>query len=557
MINIFRNTVLIILVLNLIGQTFAQDQSLVVPNDKDLLFYVNGEADFRYIDLANFESTLIEKLPFGGSYACAYDADNERVYIQQGKVSPNGLYYYDLVLGTFHYVGDAPVFVGGIPWLEYNNEDKLLYGGSANKFYIINPMDGSMISRIYLAGFDGSKSGGDLAFDSAYNLYVMPNSGLYLYDPQDPAKNVFRKSAEALPYYLTSMAIDKTDTVWIATNNSFSKLLNMDTTTGDYNIQYEFNHKINDLTDRPANVDVADTLDTDGDGVIDRLDDFPEDPDACGAQYTPSKLGTGTLAFEDKWPLQGDYDFNDLVINYRFTLYLKCESTLSKKMKIEIIVSAIGADYRNGFGIELPINSNEVQSVTGNNISRNLVNLQSNGLEVGHEKAVVIAFDNAYDNMATSVNVMTRTDNAQPEVGLKSVEIMVVFNDFIDSNDLANAPFNPFIFVNKVRGREVHLPGMMPTMLADQNYFMQGDDRTDLNTNYTYRNVNGLPWALNIPHKFRVPKEKVSIETAYNNFIDYIQDKPIPTTKWYSDEISNRNTNYIFIPVTEDIFFGD
>ena len=27
-------------------------------------------------------------LPFGGSYACAYDSDNERVYIHQGKQRP-------------------------------------------------------------------------------------------------------------------------------------------------------------------------------------------------------------------------------------------------------------------------------------------------------------------------------------------------------------------------------------------------------------------------------------------------------------------------------------
>lgn len=557
MINLIRNTIILFLILNLIGHTFAEDNPLVVPNDKDLLFYVNGNADFGYIDLLNFESTLIDTLPFGGSYACAYDADNERVYIQQGKESPYGLYYYDLMLGTFNYVGVAPIFNNGIPWLEFNNEDKLLYGGSANKFYVINPSDGSMISQISLSGFDGSKSGGDLAFDSLNNLYVMPNSGLYLYDPLNVGQNVFRKSAEALPYYLTSMAIDKNDTVWIATNNSFSKLLNMDTTTGDYNIQFEFSHKINDLTDRAADIDITDTLDSDGDGVIDRLDDFPQDPDSCGAIYTPSKLGTGTLAFEDKWPHQGDYDFNDLVINYRFTLYLQCDSTLSKKMKIEIIVSAIGADYRNGFGIELPIDGQLVESVTGTNISRGLVELQSNGLEVGHDKAVVMVFDNAYDNMKTSVNFMTRTDNSQTEVELRPLEIMVVFNEFIDSNELANAPFNPFIFVNKVRGREVHLPGKMPTLLADHSYFMQGDDRTDINVLYSYRNENGLPWALNIPHKFRVPKEKVAIDTAYNHFIDFIQEKPIPTTKWYSDEQSNRNTNYIFIPNSEDVFFGD
>ena len=60
------------------------------------------------------------------------------------------------------------------------------------------------------------------------------------------------------------------------------------------------------------------TGDTDNDGICDELDDFPEDSTLCCATYTPSELGAGSYAFEDLWPANGDYDFNDLVVSYRY-----------------------------------------------------------------------------------------------------------------------------------------------------------------------------------------------------------------------------------------------
>ena len=68
--------------------------------------------------------------------------------------------------------------------------------------------------------------------------------------------------------------------------------------------------------------------DTDNDGVIDSQDDYPNDPTAAYSIHTPSDTGWASLAFEDLWPSRGDYDFNDLVIDYRFT------EVLNKKNKI-------------------------------------------------------------------------------------------------------------------------------------------------------------------------------------------------------------------------------
>jgi hypothetical protein len=38
--------------------------------------------------------------------------------------------------------------------------------------------------------------------------------------------------------------------------------------------------------------------------------------------FTPSKSQAGTIAFEDLWPYYGDYDFNDVALNYQVVLKL-------------------------------------------------------------------------------------------------------------------------------------------------------------------------------------------------------------------------------------------
>jgi LruC domain-containing protein len=531
---------------------------LVVPTDKDILFFVNGDAQFGYIEKENLTSHIItNNMPFGGSYACAYDVTNERVYIHQGQQSPYGLYYFDLYTGTFHNAGNAPSLGGGIPWLEFDNENDIIYAGSASNFQTINPTNTNRISTISLSGFTGSTGGGDLAFTTDGDLYVMPNSGLYLYTPSSTSSepNVNRKSAEGLPYYLTSMAIDDDNIVWIATNDANSKIMNMDTVTGQYVIRKTFNHRINDLTDRPKDISNI-QIDSDNDGVIDELDDLPNDSEASGLIFYPSVLGTGTLAFEDKWPKKGDYDFNDLVLNYKFTYFVNNENEMIK-MRMQFLISAVGASFRNGFGLELPINKDLVESVQGTNISRGLVSLDSNGLEQGHEKAVIIVFDNAYDNMGESFGHMTRTAAEQAEVQAREITIDIRFTQFIDSSTLGLPPYNPFIFVNKNRGREVHLPGQNYTNLADLNLFNTFDDHSNLVINETYKTDNGLPWAINIPHRFRVPKEGVPINQAYSKFVDFAQSSSSLYPDWYSDKEGYRVNQNIYYPNVEIIDFEE
>jgi LruC domain-containing protein len=56
----------------------------------------------------------------------------------------------------------------------------------------------------------------------------------------------------------------------------------------------------------------------------------------------------GTIAFEDLWPSYGDYDFNDVALNYQVILKLNAQN-LAVQMDLTVVKSN-GAGFTNGIG---------------------------------------------------------------------------------------------------------------------------------------------------------------------------------------------------------------
>jgi LruC domain-containing protein len=71
------------------------------------------------------------------------------------------------------------------------------------------------------------------------------------------------------------------------------------------------------------------------------------------------------LAFEDNWPSKGDYDFNDVVVDYNINTVTNAQNQVVEVIG-EFTLRASGATYNNGFGFQLDnIAPNKVTSVTG------------------------------------------------------------------------------------------------------------------------------------------------------------------------------------------------
>ena len=285
---------------------------------------------------------------------------------------------------------------------------------------------------------------------------------------------------------------------------------------------------------------VVGLTDTDGDGVPDSSDDYPTDPTRAHNNYYPSKGQNGTLAFEDLWPSKGDYDFNDLVVNYNFNQITNAQNQIVA-VNAQLTERATGTYYHNAFGIQFNTDPGNVISVTGEHISKNYLYVASNGTENKQVKAVVIAFDDAWD-LLTSYNTITGNSYSTPHI----INLNITFAKPIDPVTFGTAPYNPFIIINGNRGKEVHLAGSVPTSLADISLLGTGDDNSNITTGKYYMSNKFLPWVLNIPIQFDYPAEKKDITKAFLMFNGWATSKGFNNTDWYMNKTGYRNASEIF-----------
>lgn len=347
-----------------------------------------------------------------------------------------------------------------------------------------------------------------------------------------------------------STAANRQHTVllWDSANELF--LIGFEDLNRDGSSDNDFNDAVFYLTANPItaistnNVAPIDTpVDADGDGVNDVYDEFPLDNRYAYDYVYPSETTFGSFAFEDQWPNVGDYDFNDLVVDYQYHQIANATNRLVK-IDAEYVVQAVGAGFKNGFGIQLNLLPSNIASVTGSRFKHNLFNIQSNGTEANQSKAVIIVTDDVHSGFDGYGFI--NTDAGLPTQDPDTIMIQINLNGNFAMTAAGNAPFNPFLVINQTRGREVHIPGYAPTDLADASYFGNGNDNTQPSKNIYYRSKEGLPWGMNLPEPFAYPLEKDDIRNAHNYFEPWANSQGFSYMDWYMNKSGYRNNNHIY-----------
>ncbi len=254
--------------------------------------------------------------------------------------------------------------------------------------------------------------------------------------------------------------------------------------------------------------------DTDNDGVADDQDDFPNDPNRAYLSYYPS-AGRQTIAFEDMWPVQGDYDFNDMIVSVKADL-IKDGNGNWVSAEYQIALDAFGGGIESGLALRL-VDANN------NTMSDIIASVSGSASEDPDVTNGIIVFS---DPDAVRSQYYSNT-----ETGLMSTPDTVTFTINFSSNNgsVFNSDF--YIFHRLERGREIHMVGFTGTAAADQSLYNTGDD-----VNGTYKTVNGLPWAMDLVldgSNFKHPFEKVDMITAYPQFSAWASSGGSTNPNWY------------------------
>lgn len=286
--------------------------------------------------------------------------------------------------------------------------------------------------------------------------------------------------------------------------------------------------------------------DNDGDGIPNNQDDYPNDPLRAFNSYIPCFNVCYSISFEDLWPTTGDYDYNDMVVKFSVHKVLDANNNV-KDMKFLVQPLAVGASYDNGFGFRLdnvlPAN---VDSVKGQSLIRNIIQLNGNGTEAAQDRAVIVCFDSPEPLIHRASSGMFNTQKDRPQ-GTSTVQTVVVtFSTPVDNALLDIANLNPFIFTNRRRGYEIHMKNHLPTNLANTSLFGTYNDRSNPSEGKYYVTQNGLPWAFMLECDFDYPIEKTSITDAYNYFDDWVQSGGTQYPNWYRNFPQYRNNELVY-----------
>lgn len=290
----------------------------------------------------------------------------------------------------------------------------------------------------------------------------------------------------------------------------------------------------------------AQLTDQDGDGIQDDEDDYPADASRAFNNFYPAGENA-SLAFEDLWPGKGDYDFNDLVVDYQFTAITNQQNKLTELIGT-FVIRANGAGLRNGFGFQLDGNvSNTDLQVEGSVIDENYIILNENGTESSQSKPTIIVFDNIKNILQSTAGFGANVVPELPYVDPDTITVSMAFTpNTYTLADLNIESWNPFLIVDMDRGKEIHLPNDAPTSLADVTYFGQMDDDSDPAMGRYYKTSINLPWAINISRSFAYTNENALITQAYLKFAEWAESGGMSYNDWYLDQAGYRDDAFIY-----------
>lgn len=240
---------------------------------------------------------------------------------------------------------------------------------------------------------------------------------------------------------------------------------------------------------------------------IDNPDRPSTDPGEGGGGEKPDAVEnrSGTLAFEDIWPSGGDYDMNDVIVEYTRSVFFNTRNMVTKIIdKFNPVHD--GAAFKNAFAYQIDSGQYGTVSLDGGDSFEE------------RETSSIILFPNAKTAVtAGKTYTVTRTFGA---------------NNTFSKDDLKD--YNPYIIVNYVVGQrqrtEVHLPKHNATSFADAALIGSKDDA------YYIDRKGNYPFAIDIPKLNFIPvTETKRIDSEYPDFSKWAESKGTSYTDWYDN----------------------
>lgn len=237
----------------------------------------------------------------------------------------------------------------------------------------------------------------------------------------------------------------------------------------------------------------------------------------------PNSGGYGTIMFEDTWPNTEDYDFNDVVVNYK----INCVADLNSPnidIHFSLKIRALGGNLPYNFAIQIGRWTSGAASVwipasdmgDISNVKSTNGNINVKALKTEHPAIEVTGLNSL--RKSGFYNTVVKEDNGV------QIDFTVTIKCTEDQQWQRITGFpDPKAFDYFLRhenGREIHMRGFAPTSLYIDQY---EKDVQGKGGKYYYQNNKGLVWGLKAPAEIGWPAEKKDITSVYYRFAEWVE----------------------------------
>lgn len=278
----------------------------------------------------------------------------------------------------------------------------------------------------------------------------------------------------------------------------------------------------------------------------------------------PGESDWVTLAYEDKWPFAGDYDFNDVVLNYRTTQLIEDSHVVGYKIEGQLI--GIGATYHNGFAVSLTETvGSSTFAILRDEVDETNITYLIDGqlqnkpvLEADRENAILIFMQDTWEHVAPETGCSYFRTQKDCDINMKvSFSMTIPLKAPKAKSASPGTLLDPFIFASEgfyhgdflvgkeARSWEVHMKNQQPTEAFDNALFKyaQSDDMSEPASNLFFQTENGLPWAIEVGTRWLHPLEGVDITVAYDRFANFAESSGQQNPQWFE----NYNANNVVV----------
>lgn len=226
----------------------------------------------------------------------------------------------------------------------------------------------------------------------------------------------------------------------------------------------------------------------------------------------------GVYAFEDKWPQRGDYDMNDVMLDYQHEMEFNNKGNVTKE-KFYFTTYQNYVTLKSGLALKL-----QTQATPSSIVMKK----KAPG---ANEQTVNFTKDGYYYYL---------TDDITSELG-STYSFEVTYSTAQEFSKLALV--EPFLYRDE-NGKmwEVHLPYKAPTNKMDQSFFKTGDDASNSTTGKYFVRSGDYPFAFYLDNArieyfldniLKKENENTPIDTFFPGFIEWSTSKGQNNQDWY------------------------